>query len=110
MIVSFKFKRNTERYLIIIVRNGLIDKFEIQWAYFHNCKLVRCNRRLQKFCIENIFSFSQNVFKRPFTSRVVKTLDYVAKDLRELHDANSTTTLLVLLPLTRYISKRKLFS
>ena len=30
MIVSFKFKRNTERYLILIVRNGLIENFEIR--------------------------------------------------------------------------------
>ena len=28
MIVSFKFKRNTERYLIQIARNGLIENFE----------------------------------------------------------------------------------
>ena len=30
MIVSFKFKRNTERYLILIVRNGLSENFEIR--------------------------------------------------------------------------------
>ena len=30
MIASFKFKRNTERYLILIVRNGLIENFEIR--------------------------------------------------------------------------------
>ena len=30
MILSFKFKRNTERYLILIVRNGLIENFEIR--------------------------------------------------------------------------------
>ena len=30
MIVSFKFKRNTEIYLILIVRNGLIENFEIR--------------------------------------------------------------------------------
>ena len=30
MIVSFKFKRNIERHLILIVRNGLIENFEIR--------------------------------------------------------------------------------
>ena len=30
MIVSFKFKRNIERYLILIVRNSLIENFEIR--------------------------------------------------------------------------------
>ena len=30
MIVSFKFKRKTERYLILIVQKGLIENFEIR--------------------------------------------------------------------------------
>ena len=30
MIVSFKLKRNTERYLILIIQNGLMENFEIR--------------------------------------------------------------------------------
>ena len=35
MIVSFKFKRNTERYLILIVRNGLIETLRSD-EFYHN--------------------------------------------------------------------------